>query len=534
MTKNGLLEGREINVEGKTVTEYLGVPYAMPPIGKDRFKPPQPQNNKLWRFSEEPETHNAKFPRNSCYQTAHITGDPDIDWRIYRGAIALDCLYLNIWKPKNPNGGVVEYNGSIVTAKTDLIWVNINYRLSIFGFGYLGKGKQIPGNVGLLDQQMAIEWIYRNIEAFGGDKSKITLLGHGTGAAFATAHMYAKGSSKYFSKIIALSGSIGNTWASVSNEFVEKKTREVAYQVNCTQSKDNEILACLQKVNQHALIVAAEKVMVISNVPYFYGFNTIRHDKNFFEEDLRIKIEKKKMNLVKGFSIMTSTSKSIGAYFLTKMIDREEFGCKFCNSKSKRFDENTCKMGSKEFGIFMKVLNKQLGLSYVKLKKLKDLYVNKKTKDYRGAAIKLLGDITSNCEITKSAMDNSQECCRKTYLFEYDARSSKGDYPKWMQPAPESELDYIFGIPFRNPDAYCYDKLKDEKKMSSKMMEIIRNFVFNGKPNSKWKVFKSKDKRAEVITNWQSCSDNVKYDKNIYSKACKSARSFLPKEYIIR
>lgn len=149
-----------------------------------------------------------------------------------------DCLHMNVWVPRNNpkfdgtvmlwiyGGGFFSgspsldlYNGEVLAVEAGVIVVNINYRLlpvhsccnvhymlvlcrlGPFGFLYLGTS-DAPGNMGLLDQQMAIRWVYDNIDAFGGDPNKITLFGESAGAASVSSHLFAPNSQPYFKVLL--------------------------------------------------------------------------------------------------------------------------------------------------------------------------------------------------------------------------------------------------------------------------------------------------------------------------------------------
>ena len=119
-----------------------------------------------------------------------------------------DCLYLNIWTPELPSDFnpqfrpvLVVLEGQLFTlgnpedipaddlvSDQDLVVVSVAYRLNAFGFlSY--EDPTLPGNLGLLDQNLALQWIYNNIEKFGGDPNQITLFGHSAGAASVGYHL---------------------------------------------------------------------------------------------------------------------------------------------------------------------------------------------------------------------------------------------------------------------------------------------------------------------------------------------------------
>ncbi|XOV92835.1 MAG: carboxylesterase/lipase family protein [Bacteroidota bacterium] len=187
----GIIEG--FLSEDGTVEKYLGIPYAKPPIGDLRWRPPQKPES--WEGVLETKQY-GKEAMKYRFQPWFSFAD---------SLLSEDCLYLNIWRPTNTEnrnlpvlvnvhgGGFAVGSGSLpwidgtATAKKGIIVVTINYRLNIFGFfAHPELSKESPhgssGNYGLLDQQFALQWVKDNIEAFGGDPNKITIAGSSAGS----------------------------------------------------------------------------------------------------------------------------------------------------------------------------------------------------------------------------------------------------------------------------------------------------------------------------------------------------------------
>lgn len=180
-TQQGEIRG--ILVDG--VRTFKGIPYAAPPFGARRLRPPQPVEP--WSGVRDALNFGAEPPQlRPDPQTQALVPDPAI-----RGE---DCLNLNIWSPnlgvaKLPvmvwiPGGMFEagtgasYDGSRF-ARDGVVCVTINYRVGADGFLYLGDG---IANLGLLDQIAALEWLRNNIAAFGGDPANVTIFGESAGA----------------------------------------------------------------------------------------------------------------------------------------------------------------------------------------------------------------------------------------------------------------------------------------------------------------------------------------------------------------
>jgi carboxylesterase type B len=191
-TRSGKLAGKRIEGEAP-LTAFLGIPFAAPPVGPLRWRPPQPAPS--WAGVRGAD---AFGPDPLQAPTAELRG---------RG-LSEDCLTLNIWVPEDAGGAggalpvmVWLFGGSFVygsgsSSLTDpapltrqrAVLVTVNYRLGLFGYlAHPALTAESPqrssGNYGLLDQIAALAWVRDNIAAFGGDPSRITLFGNSAGGA---------------------------------------------------------------------------------------------------------------------------------------------------------------------------------------------------------------------------------------------------------------------------------------------------------------------------------------------------------------
>ena len=205
-----------INQDG--IQEYRGIPYAAPPTGDLRWRPPAPVQP--WNGTKD-----AKVFSDICPQP----GTSDALSGKVPANMSEDCLYLNIWTPaqgandKLPvmffiHGGAFGegtgseslYNGTAL-AKKGVIVVTTNYRLGALGFlAHPQLANESPhnssGNYGLLDQIAAMQWVQRNIGAFGGDPSRVTVFGESAGASSILMHLVSPESTGLFRQAIVESG----------------------------------------------------------------------------------------------------------------------------------------------------------------------------------------------------------------------------------------------------------------------------------------------------------------------------------------
>jgi para-nitrobenzyl esterase len=196
-TLYGRVRGMAADASGE-VWVYRGIPYAAAPTGARRWREPQPPE----RWSE---IRSATQPPPACMQRV---GGGRLPWTpeyMHAGAVSEDCLYLNVWSaahhsgPSRPvlvyiyGGGFSEgsstvpiYDGTAL-ARRNLIVVTLNYRLGALGFlAHPGLTQEsahhASGNYGLLDQVAALRWVHDNIQAFGGDPHRVTIVGQSAGA----------------------------------------------------------------------------------------------------------------------------------------------------------------------------------------------------------------------------------------------------------------------------------------------------------------------------------------------------------------
>lgn len=192
---------------------FKGIPYAAPPVGTLRWKPPQAVTP--WSAGL-----NCTNFGPSCPQPP--SGTP-------MGITSEDCLYLNVWTPATNSaaglpvmvwihgggwtwgsGSMAEYDGAVLAQK-GVVFVNFNYRLGPFGFlvhPLLSREspRGVSGNYGLLDQIAALQWVQRNISAFGGDPGRVTIFGESAGSMSVARHLICPLSTGLFQRAISESG----------------------------------------------------------------------------------------------------------------------------------------------------------------------------------------------------------------------------------------------------------------------------------------------------------------------------------------
>lgn len=265
-TKYGPVSGQ---VE-KGTREFLGVPYAAPPVGDLRWRPP-----------EAPEAWTEPFEATDFGKTCAQNED--------LGTFAApskseDCLYLNVFIPEDLDtstdaklpvmvwiygGGLFvgesdDYDASKLVNDGNTVVVTFNYRLGTFGFfahpSLYENGETIT-NYGILDQQFALQWVQDNIEAFGGDPDNVTIFGESAGGLSVLAHLASPDSKGLFHRGIIESGAYGLAAPQPTRDDAEALGAEFAKTVGC----EDQTAACLRSVSVDDILAAG--------VPYRTGLS---------------------------------------------------------------------------------------------------------------------------------------------------------------------------------------------------------------------------------------------------------------------
>lgn len=220
-TTNGRVAGRAKD----GVLLFAGVPYAAPPVGERRFRPPAPHPG--WAGVRDATAFGPIAPQAPGALEA-MTGARASDWDE-------DCLFLNVQTPglddgrrpvlvwfhgggfTNGAGSIPWYNGARFVTNGDVVVVTCNYRLGALGWLYLGEVDQAfasSGVAGLLDQVAVLEWVRDNIAAFGGDPGNVTIFGESAGGMSVATLLGTPRARGLFRRAIAQSGAAHNVQGS--------------------------------------------------------------------------------------------------------------------------------------------------------------------------------------------------------------------------------------------------------------------------------------------------------------------------------
>ncbi|GAU90211.1 hypothetical protein RvY_02661 [Ramazzottius varieornatus] len=468
----GYIRGRSVVApNGKSVDEYLGIPFAEPPVGQLRFRKPVPK--KKWEG-----IHNAWTQPNSCMQIIDTyLGDfsGSTMWNA-NTRLSEDCLYLNIWVPKPPptnapvmvwiyGGGFFSgtitldvYNGTILASEENIIIVSIQYRLGPFGFFYFGTD-ETPGNQGLHDQLLALKWIQENIEHFGGHPKYVTLFGESAGAACVGLHLLSPLSSPLFMQAILQSGAPTAEWVSVSAETAMNRTLDFIHRVDCTPEPPDAAMECLRQIDAQMLV---DDIPATGNV-FDYYFNPVV-DGDFLPKSAE---ELVKFGAFKRTNILLGTTANEGSNFLVYIFPEVFQLYREVRVSRSEFTEAVFKLFPKMDPMTIAALT----FEYTEWTRPDD------SANLVDNLEKMVGDKSITCDALELATAYSA-AGSGVFFYEFAHRSSNTPWPAWMGVHHMHEIEYVFGRPLLEKLRFT----EEEKNLTRKVMNYWANFARTGNP----------------------------------------------------
>lgn len=488
-TTTGKIAGFKREILGKKLNVFLGIPYATPPVDDLRFRKPQP----IQPWSD---VYDASDMGPPCF---HITYSSSWSWAASRKTESEDCLHLNVWAPEGAcdnktktstlkpvivfiygggfNIGATDwefYDGSVLAAYGDVVMASMNYRLGPLGF-LNADSEDIPGNMGLLDQHLAIRWLYENAPLFCGNPAHMVLVGESAGAVSAGLHLVSPMSRHMVKRVVLQSGS--PLWDTPDNTVgAIKKATEFAEIFKCSntthnfQNSSDLVVRCLRELDARTLFEKAEETL---------GKRVLTYHPRYGDEFMPLNAhEALKKGLFKDSDVLLGVNKDEGSIFVANSLPYI-----FLNGLA----PNITKDEAAFYLIFFFQYIIQTGTRDIRDHYFKTI----KDKDYpavRNAFIEAIGDYLQICPTTYygetySRFNNS------VYYYHFTHRPSNSYWPEWLGTAHFDEVEFIFGVPLRFPEKFT----AEEVNFSKQMMDIWLTFAKTGKPPSlngtQWPLF---------------------------------------------
>merc|ERR1711971_397126 len=483
-SKNGRIRGQNLNEE---VRAWLGVPYAEPPVGRYRFS--RPRQIKAW---DRDIIKDAITYPNACSQM------PDEFFGNFSGSLAWnpntnvseDCLYLNVFSPRDIEENEVIgknlpvivwiHGGGFVTGSASLdmydpqeivklgkvVFVSIQYRLGAHGFLYFGEDSSAPGNVGLLDQTMALEWVHENIQDFGGDPEQVTLMGESAGANSVALHMMSPLSHGLFNRAILQSTGATPRWGFITREEAMKRSIRLAEELDCSYDRRNveDTLECMRDKKEED-ITLLEYYVDNYSLNFFPFVVTI--DETFLPMSPRTLLEKKAF---KDISVLIGSNTNEGywslLYLLPDMFPNNELKMSDRELSQEKYQEAVHQI----FSFYPKPMRSLIAHEYM------DKFTG------RDKLFKSLDQMTGDVDMTCNVEEFAQILASRNnpvYRYFYNHQSSVDTWPTWSGSKHGDELEFTFGVPLRSPKLYSAQEIK----FSRDIITYWTNFAKNGSPN---------------------------------------------------
>ncbi|KAK4504449.1 hypothetical protein PRZ48_005365 [Zasmidium cellare] len=288
-----ITNGTIIGYSSGGIDSFKGIPFAQPPVGNLRLRPPQSINQTFGTFQATGSPR--ACPQFFTQANTGVLPQDVLSTLLYSPLVqeitnaGEDCLTLNVQRPSNVNassklpvlfwifgggfeiGSTSSYDGGSIirksiSVKEPVIYVSVNYRLG--GFGFLAGNEladEHSTNLGLRDQRLALQWVAENIAAFGGDPDKVTIFGESAGSISVFDHTVINGGDNTYRGKPLFRGAIMSSGCQlpaldVRTQRAQKAFNTVVKQANCDLPTASQRLTCLREVDYTTYLNAANSV----------------------------------------------------------------------------------------------------------------------------------------------------------------------------------------------------------------------------------------------------------------------------------
>lgn len=446
----------------KMVDIFYSIPFAKPPVGELRFRPPlQPDP---WTGSLD-----GTGKPNSCWQAIDTSFGrfPGVEMWNPNTPMSEDCLYLNVWRPAciencsqaKPKsilvwfygGGFFSgtttldiYDATQLSVLNDVIVVSVAYRVGPFGFIYLDD-HDVVGNVGLMDQVQGLKWVKENAANLGGSPDSITIFGESAGAFSVGFHLFSPLSSDYFSYAIMQSGAPFAEDYFADKDIARKNALTFAEGISCSKSNISASINCLRSASPESLITHNFSFRPIADGHFLPDHPTKMADRGD----------------IKNTSVLLGVNKNEGIYFV--IYDFKEYFPLDGNGEIS--EDQLDKITSYYFNGDSKTSD------IVKLE-----YLKSPNTSYTDVADAIKGDKTFKCPVIRFAEALDQHG-GDVFMYSFEHRVSTNPWPEWTGVVHGYEIELVFGIPLA-PGNSQYTE--EEKALSLQIMKLWTNFAKTG------------------------------------------------------
>ncbi|KAG6921576.1 acetylcholinesterase-like, partial [Chelydra serpentina] len=463
LTTSGPIQGKRLPAGSGTVTAFLGIPYAEPPVGALRFQKPiphQPWSQVLEATSFGNVCHQPPLPtypdtymwKSKIPQVPHPRPRepaPVLIW-IHGMAFVSGAASLDI------------YDGRFLAATENVIVASMNYRLGSLGF--LSLPPAAPGNAGLWDQRLALRWLRDNAAAFGGDPARLMLFGQCAGGSSVGFQLLSPGSRPLFSRAVLQSGAPTAPWVWSSLEEAKKRGRRLGQLLGCTDRDDTALVGCLQgkepgEFPKHEFSVLHGKKQL--------GFPFVPTPDGDFLPDTPPRLLQAKQS--QPIPILTGINANEGSYVVIYAVPRSKL-------------ENASSIGWEELLKVVRVLVPEAPEEAVQAvaRQYSQEGEDQGEARYRWAMEQILGDYFIVCPVAEMAR-GEVATGSPVYAYDFAHRTSGLSTPEWTGVSHGSEVPYVFGT-LATVGGANHSHTEAEAGLSRRVMRYWAEFARSGIP----------------------------------------------------